>query len=379
MPQPPAGPPIQPPPGPPKPSLIPPAAEGPNTSLSAGPPTTTSQKLAAPPPRPPHISTQANFFPTVYDLAVQKNQADVAGDITAYQEAFRQTGDPDYMTSGLHAYMAQKMRGSGIGQSYAEGNIIPDSTSPTGFSQELYLRNDPNQRVLIPAQPPNTPEYMAKKAEAATTARMGAASTGPLSTQQRTTLQNQLHTDWQKVQSPLREMARQFNLMETGLQRFHEGERVASVEAIRVTLEKILDPNSVVREGEYSRQGFGLSLADRLQGLWQKYAEGGGEIPEPALADMVETARQFLAGMQGWNDNERQRITNIATDKGIDPAFIFGGPVGPTQAPPPPPGTSQAQPPQSPGTAQGAPKTYTPPPGAPKFVQKNGKWVQVPQ
>jgi hypothetical protein len=94
---------------------------------------TTAQKLTAPPPRPPHVSTQANFFPTVFDMAVQKNQADVAGDITAFQEAFRQTGDPDYMNRGLQAYMTQKM-GRGSSTPYQsiygeytdeQGNIVP--------------------------------------------------------------------------------------------------------------------------------------------------------------------------------------------------------------------------------------------------------------
>ena len=43
---------------------------------------------------------------------------------------------------------------SAVGQTYAEGEITPDATSPTGFSQTLYLRADPSQQKKIPAAPP---------------------------------------------------------------------------------------------------------------------------------------------------------------------------------------------------------------------------------
>jgi hypothetical protein len=37
------------------------------------------------------------------------------------------------------------------GSTYAEGEIVPDTTSPTGFSQTLYLRSDPTKQQKIPA------------------------------------------------------------------------------------------------------------------------------------------------------------------------------------------------------------------------------------
>jgi hypothetical protein len=334
-------------------------------------PAAAAAAMTRPPPPPARVFTKADVFPRAADLVGQREEADVTGSVRGWQRAFKLLNDPDWQEKGLQFAMAERLRtrGAMAGQSYAEGNIIPDASSPTGYSQELYLRADPTQRTRIPAQPPNTPEYMAEKARQATTARTEVMAGAPLSTQQRTQLTNKLHDDWLKLQGPIREMDRQFNLMETGLRRFREGERVASVEAIRVTLEKILDPNSVVREGEYARQGFGLSLMDRLGGLWQKYAAGGGEIPEPVLAEMVETARQFLAGMQGWNDNERQRITNQATAHQIDPAYIFGGNVT-TPPPAPPPGGSAA-----PAVAPTA--TTTPATGTPQLKLVNGKWVFV--
>jgi len=326
-----------PPAGPPLPvSVAPPPPPG---QVAAGLPGATTRPVGRPAPVPPSRTQLPGIFPTQADVQRDQARSAVAGKIDAYAEMYRAQGydEPTAYAKAADLLERDLLNAGGLGQSYAEGNVIPDATSPTGFSQELYLRADPRRRMLIPAQPPNTPEYMAEKARQTALARGQANSTIPLSTQQRTQLTNSLHDDWLKLQGPLREMSRQFELMETGLKRFHEGEKVASVEAIRVTLEKILDPNSVVREGEYARQGFGLSLIDRMNGLWQRYAQGGGDIPEPILAEMVETARQFLAGMTGWNDNERQRITNLATNNSIDPAYVFGGSLA---TPPPAPPTA---------------------------------------
>ncbi len=121
-------------------------------------------------------------------------------------------------------------------------------------------------------------------------------------------------------------MKRQFGLMETALGRF-EKDPVGTVEAIRVTFEKILDPNSVVREGEYARQGYGLSLLQRLEGYKQQIVDGGGNIPKPVLDGMVETARAFLEGQEGWNDLERERITSTAKEFGLNPDRVFGTPA----------------------------------------------------
>lgn len=45
-------------------------------------------------------------------------------------------------------------RGGAAGQTYAEGEITPDASSPTGYIQTLYLRADPTKTIKMPAAPP---------------------------------------------------------------------------------------------------------------------------------------------------------------------------------------------------------------------------------
>lgn len=162
-----------------------------------------------------------------------------------------------------------------------------------------------------------------EKAGTTTTARAEASAQAPLSTQQRFQAVVDLQNAWRKAEAPKREMERNLKVMEAGLNRYDK-DRVGGVEAIRVTFERILDPNSVVREGEYARQGYGLSLLQRLEGYAQKYLQGGGDIPKPVLEEMVETARQFVKGMQDWNDLERERITGTANEFKVNPNLVFG-------------------------------------------------------
>lgn len=153
----------------------------------------------------------------------------------------------------------------------------------------------------------------ASKAGATTGARAEANANARLSTPERFQAEVKLRDEWRKAEEPVKEIGRQMSLMETALKRF-EKDPVGSVEGVRVTFEKILDPNSVVREAEYARQGYGLSLLNRLEGFRQQMIEGGGNIPKPVLEGMVETARQFVKGMEDYNTLERERITESAKD-----------------------------------------------------------------
>ncbi len=267
---------------------------------------------------------------------------------------------------------ARVLRGTAgaVGQTYAEGEIVPDPASPTGFSQTLYLRANPQVQQRIPASAPTarssravntaeqvamglygkpnedpravlsrlTPQEMqnvrqelqrqeAQTAGSVTTARGQAEADVPLSTQQRYQAISGLQADWRKVEAPHREMERQIQLMQTGMNRFRQGDKIGGAQAVLVTFQKILDPTSVVRESEYARSPEGLSLMGRIEGYMGRLREGGAGIPDAELGGMLETARQFLAGMQGFNDAERKRITATAKEFGLDPNLILGTPT----------------------------------------------------
>ena len=167
-------------------------------------------------------------------------------------------------------------------------------------------------------------QLAAGQAGATTTARVGAQAAAPLTTSQRFQAITDLQTAWRKAEGPAREMERQLKLMETGLDRFRKGDKIGGSQAVLVTFQKVLDPQSVVRESEYARTPQGLALGSRLEGFLQRLQEGGAGVPDAELAMMVDTARQFLDGMAGWNDLERERIGSTAKDFGLDPARVFG-------------------------------------------------------
>lgn len=161
------------------------------------------------------------------------------------------------------------------------------------------------------------------KAGATTTGRAEASAKAPLSTPQRFEALRSLQGDWRKAAAPVEESKRALDRMDIALKRFRQDPTGAS-EAIRVGFEKILDPASVVREGEYARQGTGLSLLQMMEGYKQRFLEGGGQIPYETLAGMVETARQFNAGLDEFSALEKERITQASQEAGLDPARVFG-------------------------------------------------------
>lgn len=174
---------------------------------------------------------------------------------------------------------------------------------------------DVNQKVMARA---------AEKAGGTTTARAEAASKAPLSTQARLGTTIDLQKEWTDLQKPVKETTRQLGIMETGLKRFKEGDKNGGSQAVLVTFQKILDPNSVVRESEYDRSPQGLGLKQRMEGYLERLRSGGAGVPAEELEGMVETARQFASQMNTYNELERDRITKTAGDAGINPDRVFG-------------------------------------------------------
>lgn len=184
-------------------------------------------------------------------------------------------------------------------------------------------------------------ERAASKAGAVTTARGESAAKSPLSSAQRFNALRDLQGDWRKADAPVKETARQLQIMETGIKRFKglkdDGtpdpkgpDKNGGSQAVLVTFQKILDPNSVVRESEYDRSPEGLGLKQRMVGFIDRLQGGGAGVPEPELEAMVETARQFVKGLSDYNAIERERITQAAKEAGLDPERVFGVASAPT-------------------------------------------------
>jgi hypothetical protein len=243
--------------------------------------------------------------------------------------------------------------------------------NPTALlAKELFGHQFPNIQHPTDVLKAATPEQLTQISEVLnrrtawgeelkTLARMRAEATGPLSRDRQLATELTLQDRYQKLNAPLEEMKRQYAVMRTSLDRFGV-DKVGAMEGIRVTFEKILDPASVVREGEYNRQGYGRSLLDRMEGFLQKHLSGGGDIPEPLLREMVETARQYVLQMEGWNSQQLSQMRDTATAYGIDPSRI--SPATSTTSPAPPPVVPTPAMPRGPSAAATAPAAGAPPP-----------------
>lgn len=154
-----------------------------------------------------------------------------------------------------------------------------------------------------------------------------AAAQGPLAASARINLITRLQDDWRKVDEPLRGLQNVYRMMYTGLERY-DADPIGAIELIRVPFAKIADNLSVVRESEFNRQTAGMSLFDRLWGAFEAQLKGGGNIPKPMLAEMVNTTAQLIKNMEGWNAGEADRIDRTAREGQIDPSLIRGGSIG---------------------------------------------------
>lgn len=94
-------------------------------------------------------------------------------------------------------------------------------------------------------------------------------------------------------------------------------------QALITTLNKVLDPTSVVRESEFDRTAAGQAIWDKLAGYQQKLSKGGSGLTDENRADLVNA----LTIMKQANDNELKRVTQDYTDlairNNINPADIM--------------------------------------------------------
>lgn len=163
---------------------------------------------------------------------------------------------------------------------------------------------------------------------------------------------NKLQTAWNKSSTAANTMVNQYNLMQAGMQAARRGDLNAGSQAILVTFQKILDPNSVVRESEYDRSPEGLSIKDRINGWIQKQQVGGPGVPIEKLEEFARVAKQFIDGVQNSTNVGRKQIEAGAKLAGLDPQQVFGTETGLT-------------------TVNDTGNTsIPPPPGAPKTISK---------
>lgn len=122
------------------------ASQAPSSAVQGGPPPVPTGYQAQPFTQgPPMVLTSQRprqVFRTPEEETYQKEIGQVRAEVE---------GDKMRVAAGLQPRYGA--RAGAVGSTFAEGEITPDVTSPTGYSQVLYLRSDPRQQQRIPAMP----------------------------------------------------------------------------------------------------------------------------------------------------------------------------------------------------------------------------------
>lgn len=125
------------------------------------------------------------------------------------------------------------------------------------------------------------------------------------------------------------EIKRQYSIMESALASMEDnlkaGKSISTQDqTIVTTFNKILDPGSVVREGEFARTAEGQSLLSRLQGKLQQVVQGGSGSTPDVLREAAMMAREFVTrSNQSFQKKVESEVQKARIAK-LDPRLIVG-------------------------------------------------------
>jgi hypothetical protein len=194
-----------------------------------------------------------------------------------------------------------------------------------------------------------------------------ASNRGELSLQQRLMELNRLQDDWASAYKPVATVKNAAALADAAMRQMKSG--AVRGETVLVKFENVLDPNSVVREGEVNRALQAQGLYDRMDAMWNRLKSGGMVSPAQlqeyadAIKIMADVTEKSIAGPV------RDRLRKRAEFAGIDPELIWAdAPAAqyPTPAPSPSP---NPQPTPSPKPSSDAKLPFS-------YVHPNGKTYQ---
>ncbi len=147
----------------------------------------------------------------------------------------------------------------------------------------------------------------------------------------------QLNKQWETAAKDIQGLYRANTIMDAGLAAARRGDMNAGAQAVLVTFQKFLDPQSVVRESEYARSGEGLAMAERIRGWYEKnFQTGGAGVPLAELEKFAQLGKEINTRLAGEGTSllsaEKKRISSIADRYNIPPdmvvtPFNFGGPA----------------------------------------------------
>lgn len=85
---------------------------------------------------------------------------------------------------------------------------------------------------------------------------------------------------------------------------------------------KVLDPSSVVREGEFATASNAGGVDERIRSLYNQVMEGT-RLTETQRADFVDRASRLYRGAEEQYNSVAEQYTNFATQAGLDPTQVI--------------------------------------------------------
>jgi len=126
--------------------------------------------------------------------------------------------------------------------------------------------------------------------------------------------------DYQTVQNNMVNIETAVNRMLNNPKDFN---RIATDQVTITSLNKILDPDSVVRESEYERTPTNTSLINRAKGWFDKLKQGGAGVTQKDIVEIRDTAREMAElRRQIINKKLEKQIRIPAGRVGLDPEEV---------------------------------------------------------
>jgi len=143
-----------------------------------------------------------------------------------------------------------------------------------------------------------------------------------LSTRDKIIQTRMLRNDFLRETKGVRESLEQAGLMQRSMKALEDGLRTQGGQGVLVTFQKILDPESVVREAEYERGTAGQALIDRMRAQWQAWTVGGVPMTAENLRGYVQLANDFAKLRVENAKASTQQIREIAESFELDPDLV---------------------------------------------------------
>jgi len=101
-----------------------------------------------------------------------------------------------------------------------------------------------------------------------------------------------------------------------------EFNRIGIDQAVITSFNKILDPESVVRESEYERTPANESIVRRARGFIEQLKGGGSGITQESVLELRDTAREMARIRRDIANKKGEAVRSIGSKRGLNPDEI---------------------------------------------------------